>query len=462
VAGQRVTLTNRRTGASASAAMIEGGFDPVALEAQTPDTIFVDIHLLGGGTQQMWIIVPRTRRPNVVRTDPPPRKRDVPLNAALRVVFSEPIDPISVTTTTVTLQRSGETIAGSVAVLADEPWIAEFTPATPLTPETTYDLTVTSDVRDLDGETLESGLAITFTTVEATSVPPFNGRLAFSRWDGSAARIYTMNADGSGLVSLADGLDPSFSPDGTKLAFWRWDSDSGTVFIVNADGSNLESVARGYQPTWSPDGRRLAYGCGGICLVNVDGTGVTRLTPAAPLSADQQVCIRDTDPAWSPNGTTIAFTRWPDSHIPTSECLPLGAATLFPFDFWTEIRLVEVDGSNLRSLRDNTGLAVTYAGWPAWSPDGRRLAFYFANVEEERIDVADADGLILFTAVRRSPPVWGNVLGSPDWSPDGSQLVFSTAYGWGFADATGAGANLLVTAPFGFLPYSLTWSWSRR
>jgi TolB protein len=214
-------------------------------------------------------------------------------------------------------------------------------------------------------------------------------------------------------------------------------------------------VSDGYQPTWSPDGRRLAYACGGICFVNVDGTGQTRLTPAAPKSQTSDACIRDSDPTWSPNGSTIAFTRWPDEAIPTSMCLSFGVALSFPFDFWA-------DGSNLRPLRDRAGKVVTYAGWPSWSPDGKRLAFYYTNGAEESIGVATADTSGFATIVHRNPPLWSNVLGSPDWSPDGSQVVFSTPEGWGFADASGAGLPLLVKSPVGVIPNSLSWSWSPR
>jgi TolB protein len=143
-------------------------------------------------------------------------------------------------------------------------------------------------------------------------------------------------------------------------------------------------------------------------------------------------------------------------------CLSLGAAVSFPFDFWTEVWLIEADGSNLRPLRDADGLIATYAGWPSWSPDGRHLAFYHSNSSEERIDVASADRSGIVTVAQRNPPLWENVLGSPDWSPDGSRILFSTSGGWGFADASGSGAAELVKSQRPIEPYSVTWSWSRR
>ena len=293
---------------------------------------------------------------------------------------------------------------------------------------------------------------------------PEAGGIAFSSWDGSAMMIYTMRPDGSGRAAITPGMDPSFSPDGKRIAFWRYEGRGyGSVYMVNADGTNITRVINdGHKPAWSPDGGKLVYGCGGICVVNVDGTGRTLLTPPALTSQSNDPCIRDTDPAWSPNGTTIAFMRWPDARIPTSMCLPLGAAINFPFDFWTEIWLVEADGSNLRPLRGADGFAPTYAGWPSWSPDGKRLAFYYTTGAEERIDVASIEAAGVVTVARRSPPQWQYVLGSPDWSPDGSSIVFGTPDGWGFADASGSGSADLVKSPGGVLPYSLTWSWSRR
>lgn len=288
------------------------------------------------------------------------------------------------------------------------------------------------------------------------------GRIAFSTWNGFATVIYTMDADGAHLTTVAEGYDPSFSPDGKKIAFWRYDATGGSIFIANADGSGpIGQVASGgHQPTWSPDGQRLAFGCGGICIVNVDGTGWTRLTPAAPVSQDRDVCIRDTDPAWSPDGSTIAFTRWPDERIPTSMCLSLGAALSFPFDFWTEVWLIGVDGSNPRPLRDDAGRVVTYAGWPSWSPDGGRLAFYYVNGQEERIDVANVNRSGFVTAVQRAPVVWDAVLGSPAWSPDGSQIIFGTKGGWGLAESSGSGRITVFSLPNGIVPNSLSWSWA--
>ena len=295
--------------------------------------------------------------------------------------------------------------------------------------------------------------------VQPPQVPKsIGGRIAFSTWTEWTSVIYTMKPDGSQLTVIGIGSDPSLSPDGKKLAFWRYDGDSGSIYIANADGSGrvTQLATRGYQPAWSPDGRKLAYGCGGICIVNIDGTGLTRLTPAAPVSRDRDICIRDSDPAWSPDGSKIAFSRWPDVSIPTSMCLTLGVALDFPFDFSTQVWLIDADGANTRPLRNNGEINFGYAGWPSWSPDGSRLALFRVG----EIDVVSIDRSEFVTVIRQDPVNWNALLGSPAWSPDGSQIIYGTLHGWGFADSSGSGHVEEFSLPSGIMPYSLSWSWA--
>lgn len=288
------------------------------------------------------------------------------------------------------------------------------------------------------------------------------GRLALTN---AAGNIITMWPNGSDIRELPEGWEPTWSADGGKLAFYRtsWSPGGGGIFVMDADGSNVTRVvAEGFQPSWSPDGTQLAYSCGGICVVNVDGTGRHQLTGDGVTAAPPNDCIRDTDPTWSPNGRTIAFVRWPDVSIPVSNCLSFYLALSFPFDFWTEVWLVEADGTGLRPLLPPDRARFTYVNWPSWSPDGTQLSVFRPHDRIEAISVVSADGSVIRDVVQRSPSVWDGALSTSDWSPDGTKIVFGWGPNWGLADVTTT-VNWSTLRPGVRLPSSWTvWSWSRR
>lgn len=462
--GEVATITNHRVAAVVTTQIVAGGFDPVAIAAAEGDTLAVDIQLLNDSiTANTVITVPPRKRPTIVRTDPPPKKRDVPLNASVVVVFSEPVDPGTVSQTSIRLERAGVPVSGTVQLAEGSPWIAVVRPASELLPGAGYDLIVTPQVRDLDGDELEAGTQQSFITA---SLPPFGGRLAFHTWDGvsSEERIVTMNPDGSGIAYLGSGLDPSWSPDGTKIAFWRHDNPQGGIYIMNANGSSVRAVApHGYQPTWSPDGSRLAFGCGGICVVNTDGSDLDTLTAPVLRTNPVDMCVLESDPAWSPDGSAIAFTRWLAPEEGGSPCTSLMALRMFPFDFWGKVWLMNVDGTNAREIPATVDLPLTSALWPAWSPDGSRLAFLHVTPDMERISIVHADGTNLRTVVQKVLPPWNQMFGAPDWSPDGKWIVHGSAVAWFFVDTAGEGDIRIVTPPtvqFRNTIYIL-WSWSR-
>ena len=150
------------------------------------------------------------------------------------------------------------------------------------------------------------------------------------------------------------GLDaaPAWSPDGARIAggsgyasrcpphgepCTRYDK----LFVANADGSGFTIVARGLRPTWSPDGR-IAFESRDIYVMNPDGSGVTNLTNGEGGSL----------PAWSPDGTRLAFVRY-----------SAGAVHLY---------VMNADGSGVTQLTHENYHDL---GRPAWSPDGTRIAF---------------------------------------------------------------------------------------
>ncbi len=125
----------------------------------------------------------------------------------------------------------------------------------------------------------------------------------------------------------------------------------------------------------------------GLALYVVDELDLsTRLLTSGPV---------DTAPAWSPDGTRIAFSRW------------VGDAP--------DIFVVDVDGTHLTRLTDNPGQDIE----PVWKPDGTAVAFLSEVDGTTAAYLVDPDGLN-----RRRLPGLPDGVGALDWSPDGQFVVF--------------------------------------
>jgi hypothetical protein len=392
-------IRNRRTVIGLMTFMINGGFDPVPISAIPGDTLDIDIQKAGAATSLRVVrTVPGKRPPRVVRTHPPRGKRDVALNTTIMVVFSEPIDAASLSETSVRLLRGGTGVAGRLAFGDTAHLTAVFTPLAPLERGTDYQFVVTQDVRDLDGERLESTPPVDFSTVALASTAPAQ-RIAFADW----ATISTINVDGTGLTSVIDDdgqgwtyMSPAWSPDGSKIAFGSSRDGGWDIYVINADGSGLRRltnhVARDDSPAWSPDGTKIAFtsdrdGDFEIHVMNEDGSGVRRV-------ADHPA--QDGDPSWSPDGRRIAFTSDRDG--------------------FNEIYVINADGTGTQRLTSFSD--PQEAIQPSWSPDGTMLAYTVVN-GSAGIWVTTAAG-----GVSAQLTYGGG--GAPTWSPDGRFIVYAS------------------------------------
>lgn len=159
---------------------------------------------------------------------------------------------------------------------------------------------------------------------EQPTFSPDGKKIAFDsdRNPGGSFQLFVMNADGSGQtqVTATNGSvgGSSWSPDGSQIAINDTSSGSNQIYIANVAtgtvGTALTSVGSNTNPHWSPDGSKILYVstacrtdggpvCGGgesVYLMNADGSNQQNLTQAP---------IFDADPAWSPDGSQIAFVR---------------------------------------------------------------------------------------------------------------------------------------------------------
>lgn len=172
-AGLEATIRDLATGLVVTTVVVDGGFDPVAIAASVGDTLGVDIARSGSAAPiHGWELVKANRPPVVVRTDPPPQKRDVPLNSIMVVVFSDPIDSATLNTGSVQLWRGTTPLAGTVRFSDAAGIRAEFHPDSLLASQTDYRLVVTPTIRDVNGLALASALDVPFTTGITPPPPP--------------------------------------------------------------------------------------------------------------------------------------------------------------------------------------------------------------------------------------------------------------------------------------------------
>ena len=158
----QVRLVNRN-GAQTSdiIPLIDGGFDPVPVASLTGDTI--DVIPLGVNEPPLVLKVPPRRPPGIVRTKPAKGRTDVALNVVITIVFTEPVDPKTVSRETVRLLKNNTALAGDV-IVDENGWEVDFVPDSPLDPSTSYSISLGTAVKDMDGDALEAAFSASFVT----------------------------------------------------------------------------------------------------------------------------------------------------------------------------------------------------------------------------------------------------------------------------------------------------------
>jgi Tol biopolymer transport system component len=193
----------------------------------------------------------------------------------------------------------------------------------------------------------------------------------------------------------------------------------GHIWVMNTDTTGKTQITFGNgdddHPAWSPDYKKVVFSSDRrskfeyeLFVVNVDGTGLKRITDRVNQSSDLY-------PTWAPDGSKIYFIRrTPDFAKATSY-----------YEIWS----VNANGSGLTKVSNDTAMLFN----PSVSPDGKKIAFArlaTSSLADARLYTMNVDG----TGMAMLTDGW---LGDSEvaWSPDGSKLAFSCRVGYvGYRD----------------------------
>jgi TolB protein len=158
---------------------------------------------------------------------------------------------------------------------------------------------------------------------------------------------------------------------------------------------DVRKLTNGENPAWSPDGTRIAFARPSdhddyaVYVIDVDGSGERTLAENSEWPPD---------PAWSPDSTRLAVTLY--HYEQTGETVQ------------EEGLLYVID------LASGSATEIALEGYdPAWSPDGTQVAYVVWGEDSPSIYIANADG----SGQPRKLTDGDN----PSWSPDGERIAFT-------------------------------------
>ena len=216
-------------GASVGASMFDGGFDPVGIDAEGADSLTVAV-LAGGAWHPVSMRIPSSRAPTVVRTSPARGRTDVALNQQIEIVFSQPVDGSTVTTTSIELLSSGTIVPATVALSAGRPWIVELVPTSALLPNTVYTIRVDGTIMDTNGSSLTTPVTSDFETgTNATDITSITQVCDVDQGSPLPASSYVLTSVGSDVPPF---LMPQVGKDSVFI-------DSGTLRFTGGTGYEL-------------------------------------------------------------------------------------------------------------------------------------------------------------------------------------------------------------------------------
>jgi hypothetical protein len=250
-------------------------------------------------------------------------------------------------------------------------------------------ITATVPVDAVTGKVTLTNGAVTVQSVDpftVASVIVAAEKIVFARTNCgtvSECGIWAMNGAGNGLTQLtqdsatAEDRLPQLSADGTKIVFVRIDgSDNHTIWKMGSDGSSPTQLTTGDQPAWSPNGSTIAFVADDanpadpdfpgsvIWTIGSNGTGRTQITDES--TGDYK------SPKWAPTGSKLAFVRDPSDGTNRIE-------TLSPVSSGTSAVQVVSKNDSVRTVE--------------WSPDGSKLLYtQFGSSPLHIIDAVENGG----------------------------------------------------------------------
>jgi Tol biopolymer transport system component len=292
--------------------------------------------------------------------------------------------------------------------------------------------------------------------LELTPSPsPTGDLIAFARTPRGEATtsIFVKQANSQSDLRLTNNngfdISPRWSPDGSQIAFMRYDESSCEILVTAALGGDTRKIAAcrlhprrvNFAPTldWAPDGERIAYvdraeNGQGRCIMIANLNNGTTTVVSAPSMTE---CLDDVDPVFSPDGDSIAFTRFFRRSVGDLFTIDLtdGTTTRLTEDYRTQLGVAWDSDSSIIFSSDRSG---TYRLWRVEirTRDIQWLPAVGWNIKRPSISRA---GTIAYENWRYDMNIWSGdssnstptrLIASTVWdfhpglSPNGTQVAF--------------------------------------